>query len=77
MLSLCNGWEFTQEWTAEFCNGADTFPQVRLPHNVRDLPLHYADHTAYQMVCGYRKNLTVTEEMAGKRLFLQFDGAAR
>ena len=76
MLSLCNSWEFTEQWTGDFCAGQGNFPEVRLPHNVQDLPLHYADHNAYQMLCGYRKRLTVSEEMAEKRLFVQFDGAA-
>ena len=76
MRSLCNGWEFTENWTEEFLAGEGSFEPVRLPHNVRDLPLHYADHESYQMICGYRRNLEITEEMAGKRLFLQFDGAA-
>ena len=76
MQSLCNGWEFTKEWTEDFCAGRGTFEQVRLPHTVQEMPLHYGDHESYQFVCGYRKQLTVTEEMQGKRLFLQFDGAA-
>jgi len=76
MHSLCNGWEFTENWTEEFLAGAGAFEPVRLPHTVRELPLHYADHESYQMICGYRRKLEVTEEMAGKRLFLQFDGAA-
>ncbi len=76
MISLCRNWEFTEKWTEEFLAGQGTYTQVELPHTVRELPLHYADYESYQMICGYRRNLTITEEMAGKRLFLQFDGAA-
>ena len=76
MISLCGNWEFTENWTEDFLRGAGSFDAVRLPHTVRELPLHYADHECYQMICGYRRTLEVTEEMAGKRLFLQFDGAA-
>ena len=76
MKSLCNHWEFTREWTDDFLAGEGAFEAVRLPHTVQELPLHYADHESYQMVCGYRRKLEVTPEMAGKRLFLQFDGAA-
>lgn len=75
MQSLCNSWEFTENWTAEFAAGQGSFDQVRLPHTVREVPLHHVDHESYQMICGYRRNLIVTEQMAGKRLFLQFDGA--
>lgn len=76
MISLCNHWEFVPEWSDEFMMGGGIGEVVRLPHNVKKLPLHYADHNSYQMVCGYRTKLDITKEMLGKRLFLQFDGAA-
>ena len=76
MISLCNQWEFTNNWNDAFACGEGSGTPVRLPHTVQELPLHYADHNSYQMVCGYRRILYVTEEMLGKRLFLQFDGAA-
>ena len=76
MISLCNGWEFIENWTESFAAGEGTGEPVRLPHTVKELPLSYADHTGYQMVCGYRKTLNLGREFQGKRLFLQFDGAA-
>ena len=76
MISLCNQWEFIRAWYDGFALGEGSGEVVRLPHTVQELPLHYADHNLYQMICGYRKKLEVTEEMRGKRLFLQFDGAA-
>ena len=76
MQSLCNGWEFVPQWSEEFCKGEGSAAPVRLPHTAAELPNHYGDHTAYQMVCGYRKMLPVLPEYQGKRLFLQFDGAA-
>ena len=76
MLSLCNGWEFVEAWFEDFAKGEGAGTSVRLPHTVKELTQHYADHNAYQMVCGYRKKLQLGEELAGKRLFLQFDGAA-
>ena len=76
MLSLCNGWEFTESWFDGFAEGEGTGTSVRLPHTVKEIPQHYADHTAYQMVCGYRRKLELGQELAGKRIFLQFDGAA-
>ena len=76
MLSLCNSWEFVTEWFDGFAGGEGTGDSVRLPHTVKEIPLHYADHNAYQMVCGYRRKLEIYPEYAGKRLFLQFDGAA-
>ena len=76
MISLCNGWEFTACWQDGFMAGEGIGEPVRLPHTVRELPLHYGDHNSYQMLCGYRRQLEISDKMLGKRLFLQFDGAA-
>ena len=76
MLSLCSDWEFTEQWSDAFAEGKGICAQVRLPHTVQEIPQHYADHKSYQMVCGYRRKLELGEELAGKRIFLQFDGAA-
>ena len=75
MLSLCDHWEFTESWFDGFATGEGQGKTVRLPHTTKELPLHYADHRAYQMICGYRKNLELGENLTGKRIFLQFDGA--
>ena len=75
MISLCNQWEFVRNWDDAFAAGEGAGEAVRLPHTVQELPLHYADHNSYQLVCGYRRNLNISEEMLSKRLFLQFDGA--
>ena len=50
MLSLCNNWEFTENWSDAFARGEGQVYAVRIPHTVKDLPLHYIDHNAYQMV---------------------------
>ena len=75
MLSLCNHWEFIENWFDGFATGEGQGEAVRLPHTTKELPLHYADHRAYQIVCGYRRKLELGEDLAGKRIFLQFDGA--
>ena len=72
--SLCNHWEFTEQWSDAFCQGEPVGCRpVRLPHTCRELPLHYADPSDYEMVCGYRRTLTVPD---APRVFLRFDGAA-
>ena len=76
MYSLCENWEFTEVWSEDFLLGEGSYDKVRLPHTVREMPLHYGDHRSYQMLCGYRRKLELTEQTRGKRLFLQFDGAA-
>ena len=63
MIRLNNGWEFTSVWSDEFLHGGAAEKTVRIPHTVRELPLHYVDPEDYQMVCGYRKNVYVDKEM--------------
>ncbi len=76
MISLCNKWEFTEHWSEDFMRGEGSAQAVRLPHTVKGISLHYAGPEDYEMLCGYRRILNVGEELRGKRLFLQFDGAA-
>ena len=76
MKNIDNSWEFTPEWSGEFLKGEGTSQPVRLPHTVKELPLHYIDPKDYQMVCGYRRHLAYDPAWAGKKVFLQFDGAA-
>ena len=75
-FSLCNFWEFTENWSEGFARGEGAGEQVRIPHNVKEMPLHYSDHQAYQMVCGYRHTIVFDASLRGQRHFIQFDGAA-
>ncbi len=76
MIRLNNDWEFVFNWTDGFGRGEGTAEAVRLPHTVRELPLHYADSAAYETVSGYRRRIAVPGSARGSRVFLQFDGAA-
>ncbi len=76
MKRLNNDWEFTYTWSEAFGRGEGPAQAVRLPHTVKETPLHYADKADYETVCGYRRRLTLPAEARGKRVFLQFDGAA-
>ena len=76
MIRLDNNWEFTEKWSDAFARFEGEAETVRLPHNVRELSLHYAAPEDYSLLCGYRRKLDVPENWRGKRLFLQFDGAA-
>ncbi len=76
MISLCDGWEFTREWSGDFLAGLGEAEPVRLPHTAGETPLHYAAPEDYALVCGYRRRLAIPEEYRGRRLFLQFDGAS-
>ena len=42
MISLCNNWEFTETWSDAFARFEGQAQSVRLPHNVREISLHYA-----------------------------------
>ena len=76
-FSLCTSrWEFIPEWFDGFALGEGSGEQVRIPHNVKEMPLHYSDHEAYQMVCGYRHTIVFDEALRGQRHFVRFDGAA-
>ena len=77
MISLNNHWQFSEKWSDAFLNGEDTdVTEVRLPHTVKEIPLHYADDKSYQMISGYRKKVLIPQEAKDKRIFLQFDAAA-
>ena len=76
MISLCNGWEFDYNWSEEFARFETEAESVRLPHNVKELPLHCSSPSDYETVCGYRRIIDAPVDWAGKRVFLQLDGAA-
>ena len=76
MINLCSGWEFAENWSEELLSGGGETVPVRLPHTVKETPLHYAGPQHYEGVYGYRRALDLPESLRGRRLFLQFDGAA-
>ncbi len=76
MIKINNNWEFTYTWSEEFAAFEGNAAKVRLPHNVKDMPLHYANPEIYETECGYRKILNIPKKYIGNKIFLQFDGAA-
>ena len=76
MQKLCNDWEYTPQWSEEFFRFETEAQTVRLPHNVGELALHYSNPSDYAGLVGYRRRLKVPVEWQGRRIFLQFDGAA-
>ena len=65
MQSLCNDWEFTSCWSDPYARGEGKGTPVRLPHTVKEIPLHHADPDSYQMVCGYRRKLELEKALEG------------
>ena len=77
MIALNNNWEFTTEWNEDFLRWRDgRNEKLRIPHTEKDLPLHYINEKDYQMISGYRRKISIPKKADGKRIFLQFDGAA-
>ena len=76
MIRINNDWEYTSCFTEGFLHGEKAECVVRIPHTVKELPLHYADSDDYQMISGYRKVLRAEEDWADKTVMIRFDGAA-
>ena len=77
MIKLNNGWEYISAWNERFSYGEGEPEEiVRIPHTVKEIPLHYADHHDYELISGYRKKVFIPKEDEGRRLFLRFDGVA-
>ena len=69
---LNHGWCFSEKFDEAFLRG-ETVPgerTVELPHTCRETPYDYFDDSMYQMICGYRRMITVPPEWTGKRVFL-------
>lgn len=76
MIRLNNSWQFIYEWSDDFMKEFIDGEEVRLPHTVRETPLHYPDPSDYSTVCGYRRYIDLPREVIGSRIFLKFEGAA-
>lgn len=75
ILPLNDCWEFTPDFDNAFLKGEGCAEAVRLPHTCKVTPFDYFDESIYQMVCGYRKRLDLSER-GGRRVFVCFGAAA-
>ncbi len=75
LIDINNNWEFTPSFSSEFMNGGGEAQTVRLPHTCAETPYDYFDESIYQMVCGYRKRLDLSDR-GGRRAFVCFGAAA-
>ena len=72
-----DNWRFTEEFTEELIQNLcdeTKMTAVRLPHNCKEVPLHYFDEQSYQMLCGYQRMIYAKTEWKGKAVILTFDG---
>ena len=78
-IYLNDGWlfgtQFDESMLSGKCDALDMKP-VRIPHAVKETPLHYFDEHDYQMVSGYVRKLDIPAQLKGKVLLLTFEGAA-
>lgn len=68
-----DGWQFIPE-QVEFDTPDDRFEEVTLPHTNKLFPRHSVDNADYQFISTYRKRFSLPEDVAGKRIFIDFDG---
>ena len=74
-----NDWKFAETWEEamkEAVYPENEMEDVRLPHTCKELPYHYFDEYAYQMLCGYRRHFMAPEAWQGKSVELTFEGVA-
>ena len=78
-IYLDRDWKFAEEYCDEMAEVAydeSAMEDVLIPHNVKDMPLHYFDESIYQMVSGYRRHIKIEKEWKGKSILLTFAGVA-
>ena len=77
LIDINNDWEFTPRFSSDFLSGGGEADNeiVRLPHTCKVTPFHYFDESIYQMVCGYRRRLDLSDR-GSRRAFICFSAAA-
>ena len=76
-IYLNNDWYFNDNFSDEMLQPSYDFKKdecVRIPHTVKETPLHYFDEHEYQKIAAYFKVINVPEEWRDKDVFLTFDG---
>ncbi|MCA9881603.1 MAG: glycoside hydrolase family 2 protein [Anaerolineae bacterium] len=67
------GWLFAPE-EIDITAPDEAFQPITLPHSNKTFSQRYVINTDYQFVSTYRKHFTLSEDLNGKRIFLEFDG---
>ena len=76
ILPLNDGWEFAEQWVEGFEKGKGAARRVELPHTVKETPFHCFDEQIWQMLCGYRRTVSLRGEWKDKRVSVLFGAAA-
>ena len=78
-IYLDRDWLFAENFDEKMISEAfpeGDFTKVCIPHTVKELPYHYFDEHAYQMVSAYARKLNIAKEWEGKKLLLTFEAVA-
>lgn len=78
-IYINDGWKFSEKYIPEMLAVSfddSDMTDVRLPHTCKETPYHYFDEEIYQMVCAYRKKLSVPASWKEKCVLLTMEGAA-
>ena len=78
-IYLNNDWKFTTSFKDDLIQdntGMEGLEDVRLPHNVKELPFNYFSEEDYQMVSGYARKVSLSPEWKGKSFFVTFEAVA-
>ncbi|MAU12075.1 MAG: hypothetical protein CL607_19790 [Anaerolineaceae bacterium] len=68
-------WLYSPEQVSSDVPDAD-FTPITLPHTNVELPYHNFDDAEYEFISTYRKHFELPEALNGRRLYIDFDGAA-
>lgn len=78
VLPINRGWKYRNTSTPDAHQPSfddSSFAKVALPHTNVPMPWHGFDDKSYEFVSVYRRNLKVPADAAGKRVFVDFEGA--
>ena len=76
-IYLNDNWFFSDCFTDEMINAEYDFykhEEVRIPHTVKETPLHYFDEHEYQKEAAYFRMIYIPDEWKGKDILLTFEG---
>ncbi|MGL5614821.1 MAG: glycoside hydrolase family 2 TIM barrel-domain containing protein [Sarcina sp.] len=65
--------DFKEEYLSNDFN-YDEFEKIELPHSNKILPLNCFNEEEYAFISTYIKNIEITREQRGKKIFLDFEG---
>ncbi len=81
ILNLSQGWLFREDFSHDYLliRSQDefrkaSFESVTIPHTTREIPYNYFDEAMYQFVSTYARQLDITQDYRGKRVFVDFEG---